>query len=133
LGPASLVCLPDLIEKLLRPIGKVPGRMREGRSTLRPYSLSVRPGTVFLQRNLTPNQSPQPGRLSSFVKTWRSIKPVAVAQRQGRIAQSLGFRDKVFRLRSAFEKAKAGSGMKFEVHEAVQLDVTFGLVTLCQS
>jgi hypothetical protein len=58
------------------------------------------------------------------MKPRRPINPVAVAQRERGVAQAHGFRDKVFRLRSSFEKTEAGSGMEFEIHEASQLAVT---------
>jgi hypothetical protein len=50
------------------------------------------------------------------MKPRRSINPVAVAQRQRRVAQAYGFGDKVFRLRSPFQKTEARGGMEFEVH-----------------
>jgi hypothetical protein len=44
------------------------------------------------------------------------INPIAIAQRQRRVAQACGFRHEVFRLGSPFEKAEARGGMEFEVH-----------------
>jgi hypothetical protein len=94
---------------------------------LRPYSQTAcgvpirRP---FLQRNFTANQSPNSGRLSRLMKPRRAIQSVAVAQCQRAITETHGFSDKIFRLRSSFEKTEAGSGMEFEIHEASQLAVT---------
>jgi hypothetical protein len=107
---------------------------RKGRSTLRPYTpTSGIKSRTFLQRNFTPNQRPEPSRPSRLMKPRRPINPVAIAKRQRRVAKAHSFGDKVFGLRSAFEKTESRGGMEFEVHEASQLDITFELLILCQS
>ena len=72
-----------------------------------------RPG----DRELRPDDRPQPGRERGFVKTRGAVHPVAIEQRERGIAERGGALDERFRQRRRLEKTERGRHVKLDVHE----------------